>query len=120
MPVSSIWSDLRLPAPAWWLLMVFPAERQCVRRVTLPHFRSLRIMCRPFQAMRSPRMESFLTENRGWGVRASQPIRKGTFIVEYAGKPVGADVIPAAAVSREAAASGIFMRFWPASVRWGL
>ena len=101
--------------------MVLHAKQQCVRRVRVPHFMSLCTMFRPFQAMRSPQMESFLTENRGWGVRASQPIRKGTFIVEYAGKAVGADVYPVAPVLCEAAAAGKFMllagfeevRAWP-------
>ena len=32
-----------------------------------------------------PKMDLFLTENRGWGVKAAAPIPKGTFIVEYAG-----------------------------------
>ena len=30
-------------------------------------------------------MESFLTEGRGWGIKAAEAIQKGTFIVEYAG-----------------------------------
>jgi hypothetical protein len=30
-------------------------------------------------------MEVFLTEDKGWGVRAAQLIPPGTFIVEYAG-----------------------------------
>ena len=32
-----------------------------------------------------PKMDLFLTENRGWGVKAAAPIPKGIFIVEYAG-----------------------------------
>ncbi|KAI4302470.1 hypothetical protein MLD38_038209 [Melastoma candidum] len=31
------------------------------------------------------RMEVFKTKNRGWGLRAYEPIRSGTFICEYAG-----------------------------------
>ena len=89
--------------------MVLHANWQYVRRVKSAAFLLLRSMCRPFQAMRSPQVESFLTENRGWGVRASQPIQKGTFIVEYAGTPVGADAFCAAAVLCEAAAAGTFM-----------
>ena len=88
--------------------MVLHAEWRWVHIVTVPRSTLLRMMCRPFQAMRSPQMESFLTENRGWGVRASQPIRKGTFIVEYAGKPVGPDGVPAAAVLCEVAAASLF------------
>ena len=34
-----------------------------------------------------PKMDLFLTENRGWGVRAAAPVPRGTFIVEYAGGP---------------------------------
>lgn len=41
---------------------------------------------RPFHELQSPQVEVFLTENRGWGVKAAQPISKGTFVVEYAGK----------------------------------
>ena len=32
-----------------------------------------------------PKMDLFLTENRGWGVKAAAPIPRGAFIVEYAG-----------------------------------
>lgn len=32
-----------------------------------------------------PKMDLFLTENRGWGVKAAAPIPRGSFIVEYAG-----------------------------------
>ena len=83
----------RFPAACPYVMAVQgpPRRMACVSRVKSPQVTSLRIMCRPFQAMRSPQMQSFLTENRGWGVRASQPIRKGTFIVEYAGEPVAAD-----------------------------
>ena len=35
-----------------------------------------------------PRMDLFLTENRGWGVRAAAPIPRGAYIVEYAGAPM--------------------------------
>lgn len=35
--------------------------------------------------MQSPQVEVFLTTNRGWGVKAGHPIKKGTFVVEYAG-----------------------------------
>ncbi len=40
---------------------------------------------RPFAALAQPDMEVFLTEDKGWGVRARQRIPRGTFIVEYAG-----------------------------------
>jgi hypothetical protein len=42
-------------------------------------------LCRPFHQLEAPRMQTFLTANRGWGVRAAEVIPKGTFIVEYAG-----------------------------------
>ncbi len=32
-----------------------------------------------------PKMDLFLTGNRGWGVKAAAPIPRGAFIVEYAG-----------------------------------
>lgn len=44
----------------------------------------------PFHRLKPPRMEVFLTDNgRGWGVRAAQPVKKGDFIVEYAGACLG-------------------------------
>lgn len=30
-------------------------------------------------------MELYLTEDKGWGVNAAETIKRGTFIVEYAG-----------------------------------
>ena len=41
-------------------------------------------------------MEVFLTRDRGWGVKAAQPIAKGSFIVEYAGEVMhlGTPAIP--------------------------
>lgn len=44
------------------------------------------MLCRPFHQLQSPEMEVFLTSNRGWGVKAGEPITRGAFIVEYAGK----------------------------------
>eukprot|EP00884_Botryococcus_braunii_P021638 jgi/Botrbrau1/8158/Bobra.357_2s0006.1 len=43
---------------------------------------------RPFHLLEGPRMKVFLTENRGWGVQASESIEKGSFIVEYAGEVI--------------------------------
>lgn len=34
-----------------------------------------------------PKTELYLTEHCGWGVKALEPIPRGAFIVEYAGKP---------------------------------
>ena len=42
--------------------------------------------CRPFHQLQSPKVEVFLTPDRGWGVKAAEPIAKGSFIVEYAGE----------------------------------
>ncbi|KAK9862836.1 hypothetical protein WJX84_010200 [Apatococcus fuscideae] len=43
---------------------------------------------RPFNHQASPKMEVFLTPNRGWGVRAEEPIAKGTFVIEYCGEVI--------------------------------
>ena len=45
-----------------------------------------RFLCRPFHQLKSPQVEVFLTTNRGWGVKAAEPLAKGTFIIEYAGE----------------------------------
>ena len=42
-------------------------------------------LCRPFHLLPVPKTELFLTDNRGWGVKAAEQIPRGTFIVEYAG-----------------------------------
>ncbi|KAI4384593.1 hypothetical protein MLD38_002722 [Melastoma candidum] len=39
------------------------------------------------------RMEVFKTRNRGWGLRAYEAIRAGTFICEYAGEVIGKDML---------------------------
>ena len=49
--------------------------------------RAVRQARRPFHLLPQPRMEVFLTDNRGFGVRAAEPIARGTFVVEYAGAP---------------------------------
>ncbi len=36
-------------------------------------------------------MDVFLTDNRGWGVRAAERIARGAFIVEYTGAPAPRD-----------------------------
>ncbi|DBB05766.1 TPA: Histone-lysine N-methyltransferase, H3 lysine-36 and H4 lysine-20 specific [Trebouxia sp. C0004] len=40
---------------------------------------------RSFEELKSPLVEAFLTPNRGWGVKAAQLLRDGSFIVEYVG-----------------------------------
>uniref|UniRef100_A0A182IML6 Histone-lysine N-methyltransferase n=1 Tax=Anopheles atroparvus TaxID=41427 RepID=A0A182IML6_ANOAO len=36
----------------------------------------------------SPGLERFMTEEKGWGIRSREPIRKGSFIMEYLGEVV--------------------------------
>ena len=48
-------------------------------------------MDRPFHQLQSPKVEVFLTRDRGWGVKAAEPVVKGSFIVEYAGKCFACD-----------------------------
>ena len=43
------------------------------------------LLCRSFEELKSTLVEAFLTPNRGWGVKAAQPIRDGSFVVEYVG-----------------------------------
>jgi len=44
------------------------------------------LLCRSFEELKSPLVEAFLTPNRGWGVKAAQPIQDGCFVVEYVGE----------------------------------
>ncbi|KAF5826675.1 hypothetical protein DUNSADRAFT_2393, partial [Dunaliella salina] len=41
---------------------------------------------RPFHLLKGPSMEAFLTDNRGYGVRATEPASRGSFLLEYAGE----------------------------------
>lgn len=41
---------------------------------------------KPFHLLKPPPLETFLTDNRGHGVRLTQPLDKGQFVVEYAGE----------------------------------
>jgi hypothetical protein len=80
-----------------------PCGEQCSNRcvlssglaVLLPRFMfacgdavASMLSCRPFHALPQPKMELYLTEDKGWGVKAGEPIVRGTFIVEYAGTHV--------------------------------
>ncbi|GAB4819069.1 hypothetical protein N2152v2_006115 [Parachlorella kessleri] len=66
----------------------------CLNRLSLIHCDSRTCPCgercsnRPFWQLDQPGMEVFLTDTKGWGVRAAQPIPRGTFIVEYAGEVI--------------------------------
>ncbi|KAL0040075.1 hypothetical protein WJX79_005221 [Trebouxia sp. C0005] len=44
---------------------------------------------RSFEELKAPLVEAFLTANRGWGVKAAQPIQDSCFIVEYVGEVIG-------------------------------
>ena len=48
------------------------------------------VFCRnkPFYKLKTPEIEVFLTETKGWGVRAKEAIPQGTFLVEYVGEVV--------------------------------
>ena len=41
---------------------------------------------RPFHQLKSPKTDLLLTENRGWGLFLAEPVKAGTFIVEYVGE----------------------------------
>eukprot|EP00798_Chlamydomonas_sp_ICE-L_P026932 gene26932-4554_t len=43
---------------------------------------------RPFHQLEGPPMEAFPTEGRGYGVRALQPVARGSFLIEYAGEVI--------------------------------
>ena len=64
----------------------------CLNRLSFIHCDSktcpagVRCSNRPFHQLKHPPMEVFLTENKGWGVRALSSIRYGTFIAEYVGE----------------------------------
>ncbi|KAL0051651.1 hypothetical protein WJX82_011245 [Trebouxia sp. C0006] len=66
----------------------------CLNRLSFIHCDAKLCPCgasctnRPFHQLASPQVEVFLTTNRGWGVKAAEPIAKGTFIIEYAGEVV--------------------------------
>lgn len=48
---------------------------------------------KPFHLLKAPPLEVFLTDNRGHGVRLTQPLDKGQFVVEYAGEVSNQEVI---------------------------
>lgn len=51
------------------------------------------LLCRSFEELKSPLVEAFLTPNRGWGVKAAQPIQDGCFVVEYVGQFLRASIL---------------------------
>jgi hypothetical protein len=69
----------------------------CLNRVMKIHCDAKTCPCgaacanRPFHLLDPPPVEAFLTSNnRGHGVRAVRPIRRGSFVVEYAGEVIDA------------------------------
>ena len=55
---------------------------------------------RPFHLLRMPKLEVFLTDNRGWGVRAVDMMQRGDFICEYVGMAPTLHLQPSYAISR--------------------
>ncbi|KAK9907625.1 hypothetical protein WJX75_007200 [Coccomyxa subellipsoidea] len=66
----------------------------CLNRLSYIHCDPKQCPCgehcsnRPFHLLPVPKTELFLTDNRGWGVKAAEQIPRGTFIVEYAGEVI--------------------------------
>jgi hypothetical protein len=64
----------------------------CLNRLSFIHCDPRTCPCgqlcsnKPFHLLKAPQLDVFLTENRGHGVRMMQPLRKGNFVVEYAGE----------------------------------
>ena len=78
----------------------------CLNRTSFMHCAPKKCPCgelctnRPFYKLETPKLDMILTDNKGWGVQAAEPIEKGTFVVEYAG-----EVIDEAEMSRRMAES---------------
>lgn len=68
-------------------------------------------MDRPFHQLQSPKVEVFLTGDRGWGVKAAEPVAKGSFIVEYAGKCLRL-VMPSIPLSIGSQSSWLYNMSW--------
>lgn len=64
----------------------------CLNRLSFIHCDPRTCPCgtactnKPFHLLKAPPLEVFLTDNRGHGVRLTQPLEKGQFVVEYAGE----------------------------------
>ena len=64
----------------------------CLNRLSFIHCDPRTCPCgtactnKPFHLLKAPPLEVFLTENRGHGVRLTQPLDRGQFVVEYAGE----------------------------------
>jgi hypothetical protein len=66
--------------------------QNCLNRLSFIHCDPRTCPCgtactnKPFHMLKAPPLEVFLTDNRGHGVRLTQPLDKGQFVVEYAGE----------------------------------
>lgn len=72
--------------------VVVGCTENCLNRLSYIHCDPRTCPCglactnKPFHQLKAPALEVFLTENRGHGVRMTQPLDKGQFVVEYAGE----------------------------------
>lgn len=49
-----------------------------------------------FHRRRSPKMTPFFTpDQRGWGIRVDEPVRRGSFVIEYVGEIIDRDILDA-------------------------
>ncbi|KAF6258157.1 hypothetical protein COO60DRAFT_1152954 [Scenedesmus sp. NREL 46B-D3] len=66
----------------------------CLNRLSFIHCDPRTCPCgqlcsnKPFHLLKAPQLDVFLTRNRGHGVRMTQPLRQGNFVVEYAGEVI--------------------------------
>jgi hypothetical protein len=72
--------------------VVVGCTENCLNRLSYIHCDPRTCPCglactnKPFHQLKAPPLEVFLTENRGHGVRLTQGLDKGQFVVEYAGE----------------------------------
>lgn len=69
--------------------VAYPVHWICEQCLSSAHARppGSMLSCRPFQELPSPCVQIFLTEGRGWGVKAAHTILCSSFIVEFVGEP---------------------------------
>ena len=66
----------------------------CLNRISCMHCDTSHCPCgklcqnKPFHKLSMPPMDVFLTESKGWGVRASQFLPAGSFVAEYTGEVI--------------------------------
>lgn len=82
------------PAP---VVNIIGCGFDCLNRASYIHCDKKTCPCgifctnRPFHKLPTPKVEIYLTANKGWGVRAAEFIPKGKFVVEYAGEVIGTE-----------------------------